>query len=142
MKTHEHIVAVVEPARDGESALDVAQKVVSSGGQATVVVLVSLKTMSDVRDFAEAESLTVPDATEIYFDRLAETYKSMIGSSNTSAVITENASSGRSVFEMASRIRPTSIVVPQRVANQRGWRSSVARSAVPVLITPPVAEAA
>jgi len=142
MKTQEHIVAVVEPARDGEAALDVAQKVVSSGGQATVVVLVSRKTMSDVRDFAEAESLTVPDAIEIYFDRLAETYKSMIGSSNTSAIVTENASAGRSVFELASRIQPTSIVMPQRVANQRGWRSSVARSAVPVLITPPIAEAA
>lgn len=142
MNTQEHIVAVVEPACDGEAALDVAQKVVSSGGQATVVVLVSRKTMSDVRDFAEAESLTVPDATEIYFERLAETYASMIGSPNTSAVVTENASSGRSVFELASRLQPTSIVVPQRVANQRGWRSSVARAAVPVLITPPIANAA
>jgi len=142
MKTQEHIVAVVEPARDGEAALDVAQKVVSRGGQATVVVLVSRKTMSDVRDFAESESLTVPDATEIYFDRLAEMYVSMIGSSTAISVVTENASSGRSVFELASRIRPTSIVMPQRVANQRSWRSSVARSAVPVLITPPIATAA
>jgi hypothetical protein len=142
MKTQEHIVAVVEPARDGEAALDVAQKVVSRGGQATVVVLVSRKTMSDVRDFAESESLTVPDATEIFFDRLAEMYVSMIGSSTAISVVTENASSGRSVFELASRIRPTSIVMPQRVANQRSWRSSVARSAVPVLITPPIATAA
>jgi len=142
MKTQEHIVAVVEPTRDGEPTLEVAQNVVSRGGRATVVVLVSRKTMSDVRDFAEAENLTVPDASEIYFERLAQTYSSMIGSSDTSAVVTENASAARSVFDLASRIRPTSIVLPQRVANRRGWRSSVARSAVPILITPPSASAA
>ena len=142
MKTQEHIVAVVEPTRDGESTLGIAHDVVSNGGRATVVILISRKTMSDVRAFAESENLTVPDASEIYFERLARTYSSMVGSSDTSAVITENAWSARSVFDLASRIRPTSIVMPQRVANQRGWRSSVARSAVPVLITPPTASAA
>ena len=142
MKTQEHIVAVVEPTRDGESTLGVAQDVVSNGGRATVVVLVSRKTMDDVRAFADSENLTVPDASEIYFERLAQTYSSMIGGSDTSAVITENAFSGRSVFDLASRIRPTSIAMPQRVANRRGWRSSVARSTVPVLITPPAVNAA
>jgi hypothetical protein len=142
MKTQEHIVAVVEPARDGEATLDVAQKVVRGGGRATVVVLVSRKTMRDVRDFAEAENLTVPDASEIYFERLAETYTAIVGGADTATVVTQNASSGRSVFDLASHIQPTSIAMPQRVANQRGWRSSVARSAVPVLITPPAAAAA
>ena len=73
MKTQEHIVAFVEPTLDGESALEVAQETINSGGRATVVVLVSRQTMGDVRDFAESEDLTVPDATEIYLDRLAAT---------------------------------------------------------------------
>ncbi len=142
MKTQEHIVAVVEPTRDGEATLDIAQEVVQRGGRATVVVLVTRKTMSDIRSFAESESLTVPDASEIYFERLAEMYASRIGSPDTSAVVTESASSGRVVFETATSARPTSIAVPQRFANRRGWRASVARSHVPVLIAPATPAAA
>ena len=142
MKMQEHIVAVVEPTRDGEATLDIAQEVVQRGGRATVVVLVTRKTMSDISAFAESESLTVPDASEIYFERLAEMYASRIGSPDTSAVVTESASSGRVVFETATSARPTSIAVPQRFANRRGWRAFVARSQVPVLIAPPIAAAA
>ena len=142
MKTQEHIVAVVEPTRDGEATLDIAQQVVRRGGRATVVVLVTRKTMNDIRAFADSESLTVPDASEIYFERLAETYTSRIGSPDTAAVVTESASSSRVVFETATSVRPTSIAMPQRLANRRGWRASIARSQVPVLIAPPSAAAA
>ena len=142
MKTQEHIVAVVEPTRDGEATLDIAQQVVRRGGRATVVVLVTRKTMNDIRAFADSESLTVPDASEIYFERLAETYTSRIGSPDTAAVVTESASSSRVVFETATSVRPTSIAMPQRLANRRGWRASIARSQVPVLIAPPSVAAA
>jgi len=142
MKTQEHIVAFVEPTLDGEAAFEVAQETISSGGRATVVVLVSRQTMSDVRDFAESEDLTVPDATEIYFDRLAATYSSRLGNDQASAVVTESAYSGRYLFDVATRANPTTIVMPQRLASRRGWRSFVGRSEVPVLITPPAAVAA
>ena len=142
MKTQEHIVAVVEPTRDGESTLDIAQEVVNSGGRATVVVLVTRETMNHVRAFAQSEDLTVPDASEIYFERLADTYSSRLGSGDTSAIVTDNASSGRTVLEIATRARPTTIVMPQRLASRRSWRSSVARSKVPVLIAPPAPVAA
>ncbi|MEA3502609.1 MAG: hypothetical protein U9R47_07525 [Actinomycetota bacterium] len=142
MKTQEHIVAVVEPTRDGEVTLDIARQVVKRGGRATVVVLVAHKTMSDVRDFADSENLTVPDASEIYFSRLAEMYSSRVGSPDTSAIVTESAYSSRAVFETAASVRPTTIAMPQRLANRRGWRASVARSQVPVLITPSAAVAA
>ena len=143
MNTQEHIVAFVEPTLDGESALEVAQETINSGGRATVVVLVSRQTMSDVRDFAESENLTVPDATAIYFDRLAATYSSRLGNNQASAVVTESAYSGRYLFDVATRANPTTtIVMPQRLASRRAWRSFVGRSDVPVLITPPVAVAA
>ncbi len=138
MKTQEHVVAFVEPARDGEATLEVAQEAVNSGGRATVVVLVNRKTMDDVRAFAESENLTVPDATAIYFERLAETYASRLGNGEASAVVTESAYAGRHLFETATRANPTTIVMPQRLANRRGWRSFVGRSQVPVLITPPI----
>jgi hypothetical protein len=142
MNTQEHIVAFVEPTRDGEATLEIAQETVNSGGRATVVLLVSRKTMSDVRDFAESENLTIPDATAIYFERLADTYASRLGNPETSAVVTESAYAGRHLFETATQAHPTTIVMPQRLANRRGWRSFVGRSQVPVLITPPPAAAA
>ena len=137
MKTQEHIVAFVEPARDGESALKVAQEAVSNGGRATVVVLLTRKTMADVRAFAHSENLTVPDASEIYFERLAATYEARLGDGDASAVVTESAYSGRHLFDTVARVHPTSVVMPQRLASRRGWRSFVGRSEVPVLITPP-----
>ena len=141
MNTQEHVVAFVEPTLDGESALEVAQETVNEGGRATVVVLVSRQTMTDVRAFAESENLTVPDATAIYFDRLAATYSSKLGNDEASAVVTESAYSGRHLFEVAARVEPTTIVVPQRLASRGGWRSFVGRSDVPVLITPSAAVA-
>ena len=142
MNTQEHVVAFVEPTLDGESALEVAQETINEGGRATVVVLVSRQTMTDVRAFAESENLTVPDATAIYFDRLAATYSSKLGNDKASAVVTESAYSGRYLFDVATRVEPTTIVVPQRLASRRGWRSFVGRSEVPVLITPTPAAAA
>ncbi len=136
MNTQEHIVAVVEPSLDGEATIEIARKAVDGGARATVVVLVSRGTMSDIENFAESESLTVPDASEIYFDRLAETYSNRIGSRERVDVVTESAYSGRSVFEKASRVGPTTIAMPQRLANRRAWRSSVASADVPVLIAP------
>jgi hypothetical protein len=142
MNTQEHVVAFVEPTLDGESALEVAQETVNNGGRATVVVLVTRKTMTDVRAFAESEDLTVPDATAIYFERLADMYSSRLGDGDASAVVTESAYSGRHLFDVATRAHPTTIVMPQRLASRRGWRSFVGRSQIPVLITPPAAAAA
>ncbi len=143
MKTQEHVVAFVEPTRDGESALKVAQETVNNGGRATVVVLLTRQTMTDVRAFADSENLTVPDASEIYFERLADTYAARLGDGDTSAVVTESAYSGRHLFDTVARVHPTSIVMPQRLASRRRWRAFVGRSEVPVLITtPPVAAAA
>jgi hypothetical protein len=142
MNTQEHVVAFVEPALDGESTLEVAQETIKSGGRATVVVLVSRRTMTDVRAFAESENLTVPDATAIYFDRLAATYSSRLGNDDATAVVTESVYAGRHLFDVATREHPTTIVVPQRLASRRGWRAFVGRSEVPVLITPTPAAAA
>lgn len=139
MKTQEHVVAFVEPTRDGESALTAAQETVDNGGRATVVVLLTRQTMTDVRAFADSENLTVPDASAIYFERLADTYAARLGGDDTSAVVTESAYAGRHLFDVAAKANPTKIVMPQRLANRRGWRAFVGRSEVPVLITPPPA---
>jgi hypothetical protein len=139
MKTQEHIVAVVEPTPDGEATLDIAHEVVNRGGRATVVVLVTRKTLNDIRGFAEAENLTFPDAREIFVERLAEMYSSRVGGRDTRAIVAEGDYSSRMVFDSAVSARPTTIAMPQSMAKRRGWRASVARSRVPVLIAPPAA---
>lgn len=136
MNNQEHIVAVVESARDGDTTLDLAQEVVNRGGRATVVVLVGSRTGQDIKRFAEAENLTFPDAREIYYHRLAGVYSARVGGLNTSAIVADGDYSSRSVFARAHQAGPTTIAMPQELANRLGWRGAVARSMVPVLIAP------
>jgi hypothetical protein len=130
----EHIVAVVIPTAEGESTLDAAQDTVSRGGRASVVVLLTKETIGDIRKFAEVEELTFPDAREIFIERLTDSYATRVGIGESS-VVTLDIYSGRSVIENA-QTHATTIAMPQKVANRRGWRSSIARSRVPVLISP------
>lgn len=138
MKTQEHIVAVVDPANDEDSTIDLAQEVVERGGRATVVVLASKETISAIAAFAYSEDLTVPDATEIYLERLASMYTSRFGGRNTPTIYT-NADAGKFVFDTAARSAATVVAMPQRLASRRSWRTSVTASEVPVLIAPPKA---
>lgn len=137
MKAQEHIVAIVDPTRDEDSTIELAQEVVARGGRATVIVLASKETISAIADFARSEDLTVPDATEIYLERLASMYASRFGQS--APTIFTNADSGKFVFDTAARSAATLVAMPQRLASKRAWRTSVASSQVPVLIAPPKA---
>ncbi len=106
MNKQEHIVAVVDSTHEEDSTLNLARQVVDRGGRATVVVLVNGTTTSDIRRFAEAENLTVPDARAIYLERLSRMYSSRVGGLNTSAIVAERDYSGRSVFASAEKAEP------------------------------------
>ena len=136
MNPQEHIVAVVESPREADTTLDIAREVVNRGGRATVVVLVGARTRRHIRDFAASENLTFPDAQEIYIERLSRMCSSRVGGVDTSAVVAEDDYTGRSAFAQAKKARPTTIAMPNNLANRLGWRGSVARSGVPVLIAP------
>ncbi len=139
MTSQEHTIAVVEPTLDGESTIAVARDAVSrGGGRATVVVLLGRQTIAAIEAFANAEDLSFPDAREIYIDRLTDTYAAQFPE-GTDTIVTDRSSASRFVFEAAARADATSVVVPQRLAAQRNWKTSVTRSRVPVLITPPKA---
>jgi hypothetical protein len=139
MKTREHIVAVVEPTRDGESTIELAQEVVDRGGRATVVVLITKHTRENISAFAHSEAMTYADAEEIYLERLADFYTSRLGDEAAAAIVTDDAHPSQVVFNTASRSAATSVAMPQRLATRRGWKAAVARSIVPVLIAPPTA---
>jgi len=137
MKAQEHIFAVVDPAREEEAAIDLAQEVVARGGRATVIVLASKETVAGISAFAESENLTFPDAREIYLERLALMYTSRFG--QDAGTIFTRVDAGRLVFDTAVRSAATVVAMPQRLASLRGWRASVAKSQVPVMIIPPKA---
>ncbi len=139
MTSQEHIIAVVDPAQDGESTVDLAEQVVDRGGRATVVVLLSRKTVDEVTAFADAENLTYPDAHEIIVERLTESYLARFGGKTQVAFVADNSDTNRLVFSRAARDAATSVAMPQRLAKRRGWKSFVSGSPIPVTIAPPKA---
>jgi hypothetical protein len=138
MKNQEHIVAVVDPTVDEDTTLDLAQEVVDRGGLVTVMVLASRDTVAGMAAFANSEDLTVPDGAEIYLERLAMQYTERFNGQAAATILT-GADASRSVFATAARNAATVVAMPQRLAGRRGWRSSVAKSPIPVLIAPPKA---
>ena len=138
MKNQEHIVAVVDPTGDDDSTLDLVQDVVDRGGRATVMVLASRDTIAGMTAFAQSENLTLPDGMEIYLERLAAQYSARFGGQASPTILT-GADGSRFVFATAARNAATIVAMPQRLASRRGWRGSVAKSPVPVLIAPPKA---
>jgi len=137
MNNREHMVAVVDPTVGEDSTLDLAQEVANRGGRVTVMVLASRNTVAGMSAFADSEDLPLPDAREIYLERLAAQYTERFGSHQAAATILTGSDASRFVFATAARTAATMIAMPQRLAARRGWRSSVAKSPVPVLIAPP-----
>ena len=130
------MIAVVEPTLNDATTIDLAKQVVDRGGRATVVVLLSRETKAAVAEFAESENLTFPDAHEIYLERLAASYSAHFGDHKAATIITDRSDANRFVFDAAARRAATSVAVPQRLISRRNWKSSVARSQIPVLIAP------
>jgi hypothetical protein len=139
MNTREHMIAVVEPARDGESTIELAKEVVHRGGSATVVVLVTPHTHAAIAEFAEAEDMTFPNAKAIYVERIADVYSSRFGNHEIATIVTDRRDPHNAVFDSAEEADATVVAIPQRIATQRSWRATVARSEMSVLIAPPKA---
>lgn len=135
MNNQEHIVAVVDPSVDGDTTLDLAREVVDRGGRATVMVLASRDTIAGMTAFANAEDLTFPDAKEIYLERLALQYQERFNGREAPTILT-GVGSSRFVFARAAQEAASVVAVPQRLTKKRGWRKSVAKSPVPVLVAP------
>ena len=134
--SQEHTIAVVDPALDGETTLDYAKQAVEHGGRASVIVLFGRDTVAGIAAFAEAENLSFPDGREIYVDRLARQYSEAFNGKEQVTIVTDGHDANRLVFDRASREDATTVVLPQRLVSRRNWRSSVAKSPVPVVVAP------
>ena len=137
--SQEHTIAVVEPALDGHTTLEYAKEAVERGGRASVIVLLGRETVAGIAAFAEAEELTFPDGREIYIDRLARDYSVLFNGRERVTIVADGHDANRLVFDRATREDATTAVVPQRLVSRRNWRTSVAKSPVPVVVAPPKA---
>lgn len=136
MAYQEHTIAVVEPALDGDTTLRYAKQAVERGGRASVMVLLGRETVAGIAAFAESEELTFPDGREIYLNRLARDYSELFDGREQVTIVADGHNANRVVFDRAGQDDATTVVVPQRLVNRRSWRASVAKSPVPVVITP------
>lgn len=134
--SQQHTIAVVEPALDGDITVEYAKEVVERGGRASVIVLFGRDTFDGIAAFAEAEDLTFPDGREIYMDRLARSYSEIFNGREQVTIVADGPDASRAVFDRVNRDGATTVVVPQRLVSRRRWKSSVAKSPVPVVITP------
>ena len=133
----EHTIAVFEPSLDDDSAVEIARETVASGGDATILVLVGPVTMENASAFSKSENLAPSDGRAIYFERLADNFSERSGAHVK--LISDGPRAQRFVFDAVAREHATSIVVPQRLARRRNWKSAVAKSRIPVLLAPPKA---
>lgn len=136
MTSQEHTIAVIEPTLDGELPVEYARQAFDRGGRATVILLIGKETVANIAAFAEAEDLPFPDGREIFLERVADLYSEIFQGKEQVTVIADGRSANRTVFDRVARDAATSVVVPQRLMNRRSWKSSVAKSTVPVVITP------
>ena len=136
MTSREHLVAVVEPTLDGEVPIEIARQAFDRGGKATVILLIGKETVANIAAFSNAEDLTFPDAREIYLERITELYSEIFNGKDRVTIVADGPDANRFVFDRATRDSATSVVVPQRLVSRRNWKSSVAKSPVPVVIAP------
>jgi len=136
MTHREHLLAIVEPSATGEAPLEIANDVVTRGGKATIVVLLTDEARNDFRRFADAQDLDVHHGEAVAVDRLIDVYTTRVGGSDTDSMVTHARTSALDLLAMAADTDATSIAIPQQVARRRGVRKLVSRALVPVLVTP------
>ncbi|MDJ0665416.1 MAG: hypothetical protein QNJ75_12765 [Acidimicrobiia bacterium] len=139
MTSREHTIAVGEPTLDGEMPVEYARQALDRGGAATVILLIGKETVANINAFARSEDLSFPDGREIYLERIAEMYSEILSGRDHVTIVADGPDANKVVFDRAAVQDATSVVVPQRLVNRRNWKSSVAKSTVPVVVAPPKA---
>lgn len=139
MNPTEHLLAIVEPSDDGETTLDLAHAVVERGGTATVMVVVTDRTLREFRAFARAEDLSDEDAEGMALDRLRDSYTARVGGAGTDTVI-RFANAGLLLSQtVAEFVDATTVAVPHSLADTRPMRRFISSSTIPVIIAPALA---
>ena len=135
MQTREHLIALVEPTREGEAPLAMATDLVARGGKATVMLVVTDRARDEFRRFADSEHLGHGHAERMAVDRLTASYTSRVGG-DTDTIVADSTMSSNDLLGAATASGATSIAIPQHLATRPELHEIVSGSPVPVLIAP------
>lgn len=132
----DHLVAVVDSAAR-PSTLPVARSAVQAGARATVFVSLGREDETNIRDFAEAEHISSGEAETRYLDALDAEIRRELGNDTVVHVTGPAGTSADAVAAVAGDA--TQYAIPSSVARRRSWRRALARTDVPVTVTPSAA---
>lgn len=129
MANTEHLLTIVEPTTGGDTTLDVARDVISRGGRASVVMVITDRVRRDIEAFAKAEGLDPLAAEGIALHRLHERY------STGGEVATHFGPLGAGLVQRLAA-DATSIAIPEGLLSRRLVERVVAASGRPVIVAP------
>lgn len=131
-----HLVAVVDNV-DGDTTLPVARNAVRAGARATVFVSLGRKDRENIREFATAEHISSDEAESRYLGAFDAQIHRELGADAVVHVTGEAGISASAVAEIAGDA--TEVAIPSTLARRRNWRRAMARTGVPVTVTPSAA---
>ncbi len=132
----DHLVAVVDTVADA-STLPVARTAVRAGGRATVLVSLGKQDRQHIREFAEAEHISSGEAESRYLDAFDGQIRRELGPDTVVHVTGEAGTDAPAVASIAGDA--TQFAIPSSLARSRSWRRAMARTDVPVTVTPSAA---
>ena len=132
--TPEHVLTIVEPSGRGDATLDIAHDVVARGGRAKVVMVITDRVDTDIREYADSENLSRTEAEATAIDRLADYCAERIG--DDVPTIVERF--GWLGVDIRRHITDdiTSVALPEGFLNDKGVDRLARRIGRPVTVTP------
>lgn len=134
--TSDHLVAVVDATTDA-STLPAARTAVRAGARATVLVSLGQQDQQNIREFAEAESISSGEAESRYLEAFDGRIRRELGPDTVVHVTGPAGTTVQAARSLAGDA--TQYAIPSSLARRRSWRRALARTDVPVTVTPSAA---
>lgn len=132
----DHLVAVVDAVADA-STLPVARTAVRAGGRATVLVSLGKQDRKHISEFAAAEHISSDEAESRYLHAFDGRIRRELGPDTVVHVTGRAGTDAPTVASIAGDA--TQFAIPSSLARTRSWRRAMARTDVPVTVTPSAA---
>lgn len=131
--THERILSVVD--RVDDEALKPARDAVARGADVTVLIALDGAARAQIRRHAAETRTGIAHAARTWETALSLVVRSALGAS-VDVTLAWHEPEGWEIMDAAASSHATSITIPAAVAGRRGYRRHMARTTVPVTLTP------
>lgn len=132
----DHVVALVDTVADA-STLPVARTAVRTGSRATVLVSLGRQDRHLIRELAQAEHISSDEAESRYLDAFDGRVRRELGDDTVVHVTGSAGTDADAAAAIAGDA--TQFAIPSSLARRRSWRRAMARTDVPVTVTPSAA---